>query len=194
MLAPSSSSCSVSLVCAIPLGVWLRTEEIAWKSHQPISNSLLNCCFRLCEFVLSLQLWNNNSVFHRELVLPGQKALVAPLGTFPRFGLDFPLRLSEEAFSSVETSVAHCWLPLLSCRLPGASPGWQQLRLLDTRAEAKRKPVGREEQCSSALLHTSPSRCSAALQLGNKSAGNVNIIYHEESTCLGFPQHWVLLF
>lgn len=121
MLAPSSSSCSVSLVCAIPLGVWLRMEEIAWKSHQPISNSLLNCRFRLREFVLSLQLWNNNSVFHRELVLPGQKALVAPLGTFPRFGLDFPLRLSEEAFSSVETSVAHCWLPLLSCRLPGAS-------------------------------------------------------------------------
>lgn len=32
-----------------------------------------------------------------------------------------------------------------------------------------------------------PLRCSAAPQLGNKSAGNVSIKYHEQSTSLGFP-------
>lgn len=166
-------------------------EEIAWKSHQPISNSLLNCCFRLREFVLSLQLWNNNSVFHRELVLPGQTALVAPLGTSPRFGLDFPLRLSEEAFSSVETQ--SCPLLAASAFLSLAwSVSW--LAATSSAGHQKHKPVGREEQCSSALLHTNPSRGSAALQLGNRSAGNVNIKYHEESTSLGFPQHWALLF
>lgn len=59
MLTPSSSCC-VSLLCAPPLGVWLRKEGIAWKSHEPTSNSFWIAVPGSEFFYLSLQLWANN--------------------------------------------------------------------------------------------------------------------------------------